>query len=65
MRFRGPFEVNFTPQTVPGYGTKTFSVPFRIIDGAGSVVGLSVILAKDAYTEDGVVGFTFGGVKVN
>jgi hypothetical protein len=65
LRFKGPYEVNFTPQSVPAYGTLTFTVPFRIFDGAGTVVGLSVILANSAYTEDGVLGCAFGGVKVN
>ena len=65
LRFKGPYEVNFTPVFVPGYGTKTFTVPFRMTDGSGTVVGLTVILANGAYTENGVMGNAVGGVKVN
>jgi hypothetical protein len=65
LKYRGPYEVNFNPQNVPALETKSFTVPFKLADGAGTVVGLTVILANGAYTEDGVMGFTFGGVKVN
>lgn len=65
LRIRGPYEVTFTPQDVGAYGTITFNVPFRITDGSGTVVGLTVILANGAYTEDGLLGSAAGGVKVN
>ena len=67
LRFRGPYEVTFDPPSVnvPANETKTFSVPFRLTYGSGTVVGLSVILANGAYTQDGVLGNAFGGVKVN
>jgi hypothetical protein len=66
LRVRGPYEiVGFNPQIVPGNGTKTFTVPFAITDGSGTVVGLSVILANGDYTEDGLMGSAFGGVKIN
>lgn len=65
LKFRGPYEVNINQQLVPAYGTTTFTVPFRILDGSGTVVGLTVILAFNAYTEDGLRGSACGGVKVN
>jgi hypothetical protein len=65
LRFKGPYEVNFNPVSVAGYQIKTFVVPFRILDGSGSVVGLTVILANNAYTQDGIMGSALGGVKVN
>jgi hypothetical protein len=65
LKFRGPYELNLNPQDVPALGTKTFTVPFKLSDGSGTVVGLSVILANGAYTEDGVMGVAVGGVKVN
>lgn len=72
FRFKGPYEVTLNPINVPGYGTKSFVVPFRIYEGSGSVVGLAVILANNAYTEapdvvnpNGIMGNAFGGVKVN
>ena len=65
MRIRGPYEVSFEPESVEGYGTKTFTVPFSLPIGKGTVVGLSVILANNAYTENGVMGVSFGGVRVN
>ena len=72
LRFKGPYEININPVNVPGYGTKTFVVPFKILEGSGTVVGLAVILANNAYTEapdvvnpDGIMGNAYGGVKVN
>jgi hypothetical protein len=72
LRFKGPYEVTVNPVNVPGYGTKSFDIPFRIYEGSGTVVGLAVILAKNSYTEaldvvnpDGIMGNAFGGVKVN
>lgn len=72
LRFKGPYEVAVNPVNVPGFGTKNFSIPFRIYEGTGTVVGLGVILANNSYTEaldvvnpDGVVGNAYGGVKVN
>jgi hypothetical protein len=73
LRFRGPYEVSFTPVAVPAFGTTTFTVPFRLLYGSNSVVGMVVILARDEYTDPkrvnnewyGAVGSAFGGVKVN
>ena len=65
LRFKGPYEVASTTQTVAAYQTKTFTVSFRLLDGSGTVVGLAVILANGAYTQDGIMGSAFGGVKVN
>jgi hypothetical protein len=72
LRIRGPYEISFTPVDVPASQSRTFTVPFRILSGAGTVVGLTVILAHDEYNEAnlsnnvwyGVVGSAAGGVKV-
>jgi hypothetical protein len=66
LRFRGPYEININPVTVPAFQTINIPpVPFNIYDGSGSVVGLVVIVANGAYTQDGVLGSAFGGVKIN
>ena len=74
MRFRGPYEIGVTPGNVASKGSITFNVPFRLTAGAGTVVGLVVILAQDDYSGPhivnntmwrGVVGSAAGGVKVN
>jgi hypothetical protein len=79
LRFRGPYEVTLNaPVTVPKKlnnvpGTASFNVPFKLATGAGTVVGMVVILAHDEYTAAnfvnniwfGVVGSGAGGVKVN
>lgn len=73
LRFRGPYEVTFTAVNVPAYQSTTFTVPFKLTSGPGTVVGMVVILAHDEYTAAnllnnvwyGVVGSAAGGVKVN
>ena len=65
LKFRGPYEVTISPQNVPARGTISFSVPFRIIDGNGQVVALTVILSSGSYDQEGLLGAGLGGVKVN
>lgn len=73
LRFRGPYEVAFNSVNVPAFQSKSFTVPFKITSGSGTVVGMVVILAHDEYTGAnllnnvwyGVVGSAAGGVKVN
>lgn len=66
-RIKGPYEVSFNPVDVPAYGTVNITVPFRIFpfNESGTVVGLGVILANNAYTEDGTMGTAFGGIRVD
>jgi hypothetical protein len=78
LRFRGPYEVTINAVNVPGAingvpGTASFTVPFKLPTGAGTVVGMVVILAHNEYTAArlvsnvwyGVVGSGAGGVRVN
>jgi hypothetical protein len=73
LRFRGPYEVTVNPVTVQAFQSTTFTVPFKLLSGSGTVVGMVVILAHDEYTAAnnlnnvwyGVVGSAAGGVKVN
>ena len=65
LKFRGPYEVTFSPQNVPAYGTISFSVPFKILDGTGQVVALTVILSSGTYDQEGILGAGLAGLKVN
>jgi hypothetical protein len=67
LKIKGPYEVVFTPVDVPAYGTLNFTVPFRILEynESGTVVGLAVFLANNAYTEDDLMGSAVGGVRVD
>ena len=65
LKFRGPYEVTISPQNVPARGTINFSVPFKIIDGSGQVLALTVILSSGTYDQDGILGAGLAGLKVN
>jgi hypothetical protein len=73
LRFRGPYEVAINPVTVQAYQSANITAPFKVSSGAGTVVGMVVILAHDEYTGAnltnnvwyGVVGSAACGVKVN
>jgi hypothetical protein len=65
LKFRGPYELPISPQNVPAFGTISFSVPFRITDGSGQIVALTVILSSGTYDQGGILGAGLGGAKVN
>jgi len=73
LRFRGPYEVTINPVTIQPYQSGNINVPFKLLSGSGTVVGMVVMLAHDEYTAAnnlnnvwyGVVGSAAGGVKVN
>ena len=65
LKFRGPYEVTISPQNVPANGTASFSVPFKITDGTGQIVALTVILSSGTYDQGGILGAGLAGVKVN
>lgn len=65
LRFRGPYEVSFNPVNVLANGTASFTVQYKIASGPGTVVGMVVILANDAYDQAGFLGNAFGGVRIN
>jgi hypothetical protein len=65
LRFKGPYEVSFNPVNVLANGTASFTVQYKLLTGPGTVVGMVVILANDAYDQAGFLGNAFGGVRVN
>jgi hypothetical protein len=64
LKIKGPYEIDSQVHNVPGNNSINISVPFKINFTSGSIVPLSVVLAKDTYSKNGILGGDVVGVKV-
>jgi len=64
LKIRGPFEIDTATHSVAANTTATINVTFRILNGSGVIVPLTVVLANNNYTQNGILGAAMGGVMV-
>jgi hypothetical protein len=64
LKIKGPFEVDTSLHSVAAFSTATINVTFRILNGSGVIVPLTVVLANNNYSQNSIIGAAMGGVMV-